>query len=123
MNLFHEYLKRISNYVKKVLNEKGELDRLQKRQIREFSPKVHNMADIRTRMAMILDNKRLPSDAKLNLLKTIQTQFDKLQMDIGLQRTGSFTTGSSEPAIKKVKNDTVVNTTRATIDNEDTTDY
>ena len=46
----------MSNYVKKVLIEKGELDRFQQRQIRELSPEVHNMADIRTRMAMILDN-------------------------------------------------------------------
>ena len=95
MNLYHEYLKRMRNYVKKVLIEKGELDRLQQRHIREFSPEVHNMADIRTRMAMILDNKTMPADAKLSLLKTIQTQFDKLQKDIGLPSTGSFTTGSS----------------------------
>ena len=80
------------------------------------------MADIRTRMAMILNNKNMPADAKLSWLKTIQTQFDKLQKDIGLPSTGSFTTGSSEPAVKKVKNDTAVNKTSAFTDNEDTTD-
>ena len=48
----------MSNYVKNVLIEKGELDRLQQRQIREFSPEVHNVANIRTRMAMIFDNKK-----------------------------------------------------------------
>ena len=91
----------MSNYVTKVLIEKGELDRLQQRQICEFSPEMHNMANIRTRMAMILDNKTMPAYAKLCLLKTIQTQFDKLQKDIGLTSTGSFTTGTSEPAVKK----------------------
>ena len=80
------------------------------------------MADIKTRMAMILDNKTMPADAKLSLLKTIQTQFDKLQKDIGLPSNGSFTTGSSEPAVKKVKHDTSVNKTSAPTDNEDTTD-
>ena len=61
------------NYSKIVLIEKGELARLQQSQIREFLPEVHNMADIRTRMAIIVDDKNMPSDAKLSLLKTIQT--------------------------------------------------
>ena len=112
----------MSNYVNKVLIEKGELDRLQQRQIRKFSPEMHNMADIRTRMAMILDNKTMPADAKLSLLKTIQTQFDKLQKDIGLPSIGCVTTGSSGPAFKKVKNETAVNKTSAPTENEDTTD-
>ena len=63
----------MSDYVKKVLIEKGELDRLKQRQIREYSSEVHNMVDIRIRMALILDNKQMPADAKLSLLKTIQT--------------------------------------------------
>ena len=64
----------------------------------------------------------MPADAKLSLLKPIQTQFDKLQKDIGLPSTGSFTTGLSKPAVKKVKNDTAVNKTSAPTDNKDTTD-
>ena len=112
----------MSNYVKKVLIDKGELERLHQRQIREFSPELHNMADIRTRMAMILDNKNMPADAKLSLLKTIQTQFDQLQKDIGLLSNGSFTTGTSEPAVTKVKHVTFVNKTSALTDNKDTTD-
>ena len=51
----------------------------------------------------------MPADAKLSLLKTIQTQFDKLQNDIGLPSTGSLTTSSSELVVTKVKNDTAVN--------------
>ena len=112
----------MSNYVKKVLIEKGKLDRLQHRQIREFSFEVHNMADIRTRMAMIVDDKKLPADAMLSLLKAIQTQFDKLQKDIGLPSTGSFTKGSSEVSVKKVTNDTAVNKSSEPTDNEDTTE-
>ena len=60
--------------------------------------------------------------AKLSLLKTIQNQFDKLQKVIGLPSKGSFTTRTSEPAFKKVKNDTAVNKQSAPTDNEDTTD-
>ena len=56
------------------------------------------------------------------MLKTIQTQFETLQKDIGLPSTGSVTTGSSEPAVKNVKNDTAVNKTSAPTDNEDTAD-
>ena len=51
----------------------------------------------------------MPADSKFSLLKSIQTQFDKLQKAIALPRTHSFTTGTSEPAVKQVKNDTVVN--------------
>ena len=98
------------------------MDRLQQRQIREFSPEVHKMADIRTRLAMILDNKKMPADAKFSLLKTIKTQFDKLQKDIGLPSTGSLITGTREPAVNKVKNETAVNKTSAPTDNEDTID-
>ena len=114
--------KRMSNYFKNVLIEKGELDRLQQRQIREFLPEVHNMAYIRSRMALILDNKNIPADTKLSLLNTIHTQFEKLHKDISLPSTYSFTTGTSEPAVTKVKNDTAVNKTSAPTDNEDTTD-
>ena len=48
------------------------------------------MADIMTRMAMILDDNKMPADAKLSFLKTIQTLFDKLQNDIGLPSTGGI---------------------------------
>ena len=60
----------------------------------------------------------MPAGATLSLLKTIQTQFDKLQKDIGLTSTGSFTTGTSEPAVNKVNNDTAVNKPSAPTDNE-----
>ena len=59
----------------------------------------------------------MPANAKLSLLKTIQTQFDKLQKHIDLASTGSFTTGTGETAVKKVKNDTSVNKTSAPTDN------
>ena len=64
----------------------------------------------------------MPADAKICLLKFIQTQFDKLQNDIGLPSPGSFTTGTNEPAVTNVKTNTVVNKTSAPSDNKDTTD-
>ena len=80
------------------------------------------MADIKTRMAMILEDTTMPAAAKLSLLKTIQTKFDKLQIDIGLLSIGSFTRGTSEPAVINVKNDTAVNNTSAPTANRDTID-
>ena len=64
----------------------------------------------------------MPADIKLSLLKTIQTQFDKLQNHTGLPSIGSFPTGTSEPAVTKVKNETVMNKASASTDYEDTTD-
>ena len=82
------------------------------------------MADLRTRMAIILDDKKMTSDAKLSLLKTIQTQFDKLQKDIGLPSTGSLSTGASltEPVVKKSKNNTVGTNNKRPSEDKDTTD-
>ena len=73
-------------------------------------------------MAMIFNNKTMSADAKLSLLKTILTQFEKLQNDIGLPSNGNFTTGASEPAVTKVKTDTAVNKTSEPTENEDTND-
>ena len=60
----------MSNYVKTVLIEKGKLDRFQQRQIWEVS--YDNMGDIKTRIAMILDDKQMLANAKDSLLKFIK---------------------------------------------------
>ena len=64
----------------------------------------------------------MTADSKFNLLTTIQTQFNKLQNDIGLPSTGNITPGSSEPVVKQENNDTALNKTSAPTYNEVSTD-
>ena len=64
----------------------------------------------------------MSADAKLSLLSTYQTRFDKLQKDIGMPSTGTLTNAASEPAVKKVKNDISLNQTNASPYDKDTSD-
>ena len=91
----------MSNFAKKILIDKGELDRLQQRQIRDFSPELQNMGELRSLMAELFEKKGLSDDAKLSLLKTYQARFDKLQMDTGLPSTGTLSATSNAPEIIK----------------------
>ena len=107
----------MNSYVKTVLIEQGELDRLQQRQIRDDSPELHNMAVLRKQIAEVWSENGMSADAKLSLLSTYQTRFDKLQKDIGMLSTGTLTNAASEPAANKVKNAISLNQTNASADN------
>lgn len=87
----------MSNFSKKILIDKGELDRIQQRQIRDFSPELQNMGELRSLIAELFEKKGLSDDAKLSLLKTYQVRFDKLQKETGIPNTGVLSTTSSAP--------------------------
>ena len=112
----------MNSYVKTVLIEQTELDCLQQRQIRDYSPELHNMAVLRKQIDEVLSKKGMSADAKLSLLSTYQTRFDKLQKDIGMPSTGTLTNAASEPAVKMVINDISLNQTNASPDDKDTSD-
>ena len=63
MNLFHVLLTRVRSYVTNVLIEQGELDRLQQRQIRDYSPELQNMAVLSKQIAEGLSSKGMSADA------------------------------------------------------------
>ena len=85
----------MSNMVKKVLIEKGELDRLQQRQIRDYSPELQSMVRLQSQMVDVLAQKDMSADAKIQLLNTYQSRFDKLQKETGVLR--SSTTAAAVP--------------------------
>ena len=103
-----------------MLIEQGELDRLQQRQISDYLPELHNMAVLRKQIAEVLTTKGMSADAKLSLLSTYQTLFDKLHKDIGMLSTGTLTNAASGPAVKKVNTDISLNKTNASADDKDT---
>jgi len=69
--------------VKKVLIEQGELERMQQRQLREYTPEMHSLANIHTEMRKVFDNKKLTPTQKLTLLATYTSRFDKLKKETG----------------------------------------
>ena len=68
---------------KKVLIEQAELDRLQQRQLRDYSPELHSLARVHSQIGQVLGRKNLSAEQKLNLLTSYQTRFDKLQKETG----------------------------------------
>ena len=105
-----------------MLIDQDELNCFHQRQIRDYSPELYNMAVLRKQIAEVLSNKGMSPDAKLSLLSTFQTRFDKLQKDIGMPSTGTLTNRASEPAVKKVKNDISLNETNASGNDNNTSD-
>ena len=74
----------MSSFSKNVLIEQAELDRLQQRQLREYSPKFQAMVRLLTNMMDITVNKKLNAEERLNSISGLQIQFNKLTKETGL---------------------------------------
>lgn len=116
----------MSNFIKKILVDKGEYDRLQQQQLREFQPQLQNMAELRNKIVKIHGNRGMSDDAKVSLLSVFQTRFDKLQKETGLPSTGTLTASSNITSEQKTtnkakpKSDDGENSTSETTENDDT---
>ena len=73
-----------SSFSKKVLIEQGELDRLQQRQLRDYSPELQSMAHLQNHIRNIMSRKNLSAEERLNLISGEQIQFDKLKKETGV---------------------------------------
>ena len=71
----------MSSFSKKVLIEQAELDRLQQRQLREYSPELQAMVRLLNNMMDITANKKLNAEERLNSISGLQIQFDKLKKE------------------------------------------
>ena len=67
-----------------VLIDQAELDRLQQRQLREYSPELQAMVRLLNNMMDITANKKLNAEKRLNSISGLQIQFDKLKNKTGL---------------------------------------
>ena len=74
----------MSSFSRKVLIEQAELDRLQQRQLREYSPKLQAIVRLLNNMTDITANKNLNAEERLNLIYGLQIQFDKLKKETEL---------------------------------------
>ena len=62
----------MSSFSKKVLIEQAEIDRLQQRQLREYSPKLQAMVRLLNNMMDITANKKLNAKERLNSISGFQ---------------------------------------------------
>ena len=73
-----------SSFSKNVLIEQGELDRLQQRQIRDYSPELQSMARLQNHIRDIMSRENLSAEERLNFISGEQIYFDKLKKETGV---------------------------------------
>ena len=74
----------IKSYVKKVLVDEAELDRLKHRQLREYSPELASLSRLKFYMDNILRRFNLSPQKKLTRLAALQGRFEKIRIDAGV---------------------------------------
>ena len=74
----------MSSFSKKVLIEQTELNRLQQRQLREYSLEFQAIVRLLNYMMEITANKSLNAEERLNSIAGLQIQFDKFKNKTGL---------------------------------------
>ena len=72
------------SYVKKVLVDEAELDRLQQRQLRVYSPELASLSRLKSDMDSILRRSGLSPQEKLTRLAVVQGRFEKIRKDAGV---------------------------------------
>ena len=71
------------SYVKKVLVDEAELDRLQQRQLREYYPELASLSRLKSDMDSIIRRSGLSPQEKLTRLAAVQGRFEKNQKRCG----------------------------------------
>ena len=72
----------MSRFIKRVLIDQAELDRLRARQLREYFFEIQNMARLQDQVINILGREDLNSDEKLSMISSIDSRFSKLRGQI-----------------------------------------
>lgn len=86
-----------SNFAKKVLIEQAELDRLQQRQLRDFSPELQAMAGLQAGILDIMGRKKLTAEERLNLISSVQISFDNLKKETKMLSGALFPPAANAP--------------------------
>ena len=68
-----------STFVKQVLLEEGEYERLRQQQFRQFSPELRVMVKLQDQIVSALMNKNLDAQQKLDLISSMQQRFTQLK--------------------------------------------
>ena len=93
----------MSRAIKRVLIEQAELDRMQKRQLREYSPELHSMANMYRKSVDILSRKNLSDGEKLRQLYAIDPSFNQIKSETNtLGSKPAVTSSESAPDAEAV---------------------
>ena len=74
----------MSSFSKKLLIEQAELDRLQQRKLREYSPELQTMVRLLNNIMDITVNNKLNAEERLNSISGLQIKFYKLKKETEL---------------------------------------
>ena len=78
-SLFRGYCTKMTNsFTKKILIEQAELDRLQQRQLRDYSPELQVMGRLLNDIRDIMARTNLSAEERMNMIFSLQIRFDKL---------------------------------------------
>ena len=69
----------MSRFIKRVLIDQAELDRLRARQLRKYSPEIQTMARLQDQIINILGQVDLTADEKLSMISSSDSRFSKLR--------------------------------------------
>ena len=86
-----------TSYVKKVLVDEAEMDRLQQRQLRESSPELASLSRLKSDMDSILRRSNLTPQEKLTRLAAVQGRFEKIRQDAGVVFSSAAAAIASSP--------------------------
>ena len=64
--------------------EKGELDRLRQKQIRDYNPTLLTLANLREKMDSVLSDSKLSSTERNQLLDSLMTSFQSIKSNAPL---------------------------------------
>lgn len=85
-----------SAFVKQVLVEQGELDRLRQRQFRDFSPEIQSMIALQEQIVKTLLRTDIDPQTKLQLVSGPQTRFNRLKEETNTLNGATTSATSSE---------------------------
>ena len=73
-----------NSFTKKILIEQAELDRLQQRQLRDYSPELQADGRLLNDIRDIMANKTLSAEERMNMISGLQIRFDNLKKETGV---------------------------------------
>ena len=73
-----------NSFTKKILIEQAELDRIQQRQLRDYSPGLQAMGRLLNNIRDIMTRKQQSAEERMNMISGLQIRFDKLTKETEL---------------------------------------
>ena len=95
-------MKRAANYKKMALIERGELDRLRQRQIKEYNPILSQLSSIQQEIERVLRSNQLSIEERLGVLNLLHSRFDNLYKTLKYNGGLSIPTGAPVPIIQPI---------------------